>query len=82
MMNLYVSFHMVPRRVSVPLFEYHYSALVSYVLFILICVSLYKTFRTKRSEWIVTTIILVITLALLIMTNIVIQTSPILDVIN
>lgn len=83
MINLYVAgSYMVPRLVSVPLFEYYYSALASYILFILICVSLYKTFRTKRLEWLLTTIMLIIILALLIITNIVIQNSPILDLPN
>lgn len=70
---------MVPRRVSVILFEYHYSVLVVFVFMIIFCISFYKAIKRRKRRWVVMTFIAGIALALFIMTNIIIQASPLLD---
>lgn len=71
------SLYLTPRRVSVELFEYGNTVFVSYLVFILFLVALYKYRKTKNNNWKKSAIILAIAALALIITNWVIwnQTS-------
>ena len=61
--------YLVPRRVTVPLFEHQNSAVVGYILFLLLLSSTYKALKTKNRAWKQASLFLFIALAGLILTN-------------
>ncbi len=47
-----------PRAVNVELFEYRYTILVGYILFVLFVLSLYRGYRTRQRMWFVSAALL------------------------
>lgn len=69
---------MISRRVSSPMFEYWNAFIIIYILSIFTTVSVYRAVKTKSIYWIITSIILLIAVALFIFANLYIQNSPII----
>ncbi|MBI3980513.1 hypothetical protein HY345_00785 [Candidatus Microgenomates bacterium] len=79
MFFLYVGFYLIPRRVTVPIFEYHFSWLTGYALILFTFLAFLKWRKSKKTEWFLLGGVLLSALLLLIFANLVIQLSPVLD---
>ena len=69
---------MISRRVSSPMFEYWNAFIIIYVLSVFTSVSIYRAVKTKSRYWIITSLILLIAVALFILANLFIQNSAII----
>ncbi len=61
--------YLTPRLVTVPLFEYHNSLFIGYLLFILATVCFYRAWRSKSNQWWWGAALLTFALVLLLFTN-------------